>query len=497
MNYCGKCGSANGSKALFCRQCGTELNSQSALSFPSAPLNVEFASRPTLIDPQPEGRRPGADSIQLIAVDLTSTPPASSQGTQEQSGPLEMIVPVEPLAPPQPPPPQPSQSAIVVVQPEMTPPPARRVSTAMGATGIDPRSGPVQGLLQFPVNGPSAVLAQASGLNPKPAYGWKLITGLIVVSLLLCSVLYLAMRDHLLKASSGSANEERDLIPVEEQSSKFIQIGEQLREGGQYESAMDNFQRALVLTPNNPKLHFLIAQTYLSIGLADEALKAYKSLLRIAPEHLEARLQAAQLYRMRGNWAAAYQEFQRIIALDQSSVQAALALEAIEVHQKEQTELQVTTKRVVNKRKALPKTTVLPSGNLAPAQVSLMPRRIGAESSINPPDGLNLLRSEESPDPRLVAETRKKLGLRYLYIKEYRAALKEFLPIVQVTPDDKDDLYYFIGSAYFGLGDQAQAYYYYRRVNGGQYLAVAQNQAKKTEKAMREELKRRMNMLKN
>src|SRR5262245_24090361 len=462
MNYCGKCGSANGSKALFCRQCGTELNSQAVLSCPPAARNVEFASRPTRLDPEPEGRRPGGDSIQPVAVDLTSTTPASSQSTQEMSGPLEMIVPVEPLTPPQPPPPQPqpSQSAIVVVKPEMTPPPARRVSTAMGATGIDPRSGPVQGVLQFPVNGPSAVLAQASGLNPKPAYGWKLITGLIVVSLLLCSVLYLAMRDHILKASSSSANEERDLIPVEEQSSKFIQIGERLREGGQYESAMDNFQRALVLTPNNPKLHFLIAQTYLSIGLADEALKAYKSLLRIAPEHLEARLQAAQLYRMRGNWAAAYQEFQRIIAIDQSSVQAALSLEAIEVHQKEQTELQVTTKRVVNKRKALPKTTVLPSGNLAPAQVSLMPRRIGAESSITPPDRLNLLRSEESPDPRLVAETRKKLGLRYLYIKEYRAALNEFLPIVLMTPDDKD-LYYFIGSAYFGLGDQAQAYDYY------------------------------------
>jgi len=491
MNYCGKCGSANGSKALFCRQCGTELSSQFALSFPSAPLDVEFAAKSKLIDPQPEASRPGSDSTQPAAVDQSS-PSGSSQSMQDLSEPVEMIVPVEPRTPP----PPPAPVAIVAIQPEMIVHQVRRVTTPMGSSGIDPRSGPLPGVIQLPINGPSVVLAQASGLNPKPTYGWKLVTGLIIVSLLLCSILYFAMRDHILTASSSSGNEERDLVPVEEQSSQYIQIGERLREGGQYESALDNFQRALVLTPNNPKPYYLIAQTYLSIGLADEALKAYKSLLRIAPEHLEARLQAAQLYRMRGNWNAAYQEFQRIIALDQSSVQAALALEAIEVHQKEQSEPPVTRKRVAHKRTVVPKTTVLPSGNLAPAQVSLLPRKLVAESSINPPDGLNQNRSEESPDPRLVAETRKKLGLRYLYIKEYRAAINEFLPLLRMTPEDKD-LYYFIGSAYFGLGDQAQAYEYYRRVDGGQYLTVAQNQAKKTEKAAREELKRRMNKLKN
>jgi tetratricopeptide (TPR) repeat protein len=219
-------------------------------------------------------------------------------------------------------------------------------------------------------------------------------------------------------------------------------------------------------------------------------------LLRIAPEHLEARLQAAQIYRMRGNWNAAYQEFQRIIALDQNSVQAAVALEEIEFHQKE-TEPEVSPKqRVVSKKTVLPKTPVLPSGNLAPAPVSLLPRKLVAESSISPPAGLTPNGSDEGPDPRLVAETRKKLGLRYLYIKEYRAAINEFLPILKMVPDDKD-LYYFIGSAYFGLGDQARAYEYYRLVDRGQYLAVAQNQARKTEKAAREELKRRLNRLKN
>jgi tetratricopeptide (TPR) repeat protein len=493
MNYCGKCGTANGSKAYFCRQCGAELNNQSKLVFPSAPLDVEFAAKSNMLEPQNEASRSVSDPSAPTLIDPENLPPISSHN-DENSGPLEMIVPLQPQMPP---PPPPAPQVMLAIQPEMPQHAPRRMTTPMVPTGIDPRSGPSPGVIQFPVNGPSVVLAQASGLNPKPTFGWKLITGLIIIALLLCSTLYLAMRDHILTASSGSANEERDLVPVEVQSSQFIQVGERLREGGQYESALDNFQRALVLTPNNPKPHFLIAQTYSSIGLTDEALKHYKSLLRIAPEHLEARLQTAQLFNMKGNWNAAYQEFQRIIALDQNSVQAALALEAIETHQREQAEQTVVPKPAANKRKVVPKMPVLPSGKLATAQVSsLLPRKPVAEGSLTPPDRLNQNKSEESPDPRVVAETRKNIGLRYFAIGEFRAAINEFLPLVLITPEDKD-LYYFIGSAYFGLGEPARAHEYYRLVNSGQYVAVAQSQAKKTEKAARDELKRRMNMLKN
>src|SRR5262249_35223933 len=45
MNYCGRCGSAKGTTARFCRQCGAELGSQAAISSSSTPLNVEFSTR--------------------------------------------------------------------------------------------------------------------------------------------------------------------------------------------------------------------------------------------------------------------------------------------------------------------------------------------------------------------------------------------------------------------------------------------------------------------
>ena len=115
---------------------------------------------------------------------------------------------------------------------------------------------------------------------------------------------------------------------------------------------------------------------------------------------------------------------------------------------------------------------------------------------MKPPANINGDKSEDKPDPQAMADTRKKLGLRYLNIKEYRAAINEFLAALRLSPEDKD-IYYFLGSAYYGLGQYANAHNYYKRVDKGQYMQVAQSGAQKTEKAARDEDKRRSQMLKN
>src|SRR5215470_12002267 len=46
MNYCGRCGSANGATARFCRQCGADLSSQAAASSSAPPFNIEFTGKP-------------------------------------------------------------------------------------------------------------------------------------------------------------------------------------------------------------------------------------------------------------------------------------------------------------------------------------------------------------------------------------------------------------------------------------------------------------------
>lgn len=348
---------------------------------------------------------------------------------------------------------------------------------------------------QLPPNGPSSVLAQASGLSPKPGFGSKFGFGLITLAFLLAIGTYFAFRDRLL-IQSRPADPERNLMRVEDQSAQWVRLGERDREQGNYDIALENFQRALTLTPNNANVHFLVAQTYFNAKQIDEALKAYKALLRIAPEHLEARLQVAQIYQSRGNWNSAYQEYQRIIALDQNSGQAAVALEAIEAHEQGHSEpivpapVATPRPRVVAK-----KSTVLPSVPAAQAQVSLLPQKLVTTPAI-PPVIPNNTKPEENPDPRTLADSRKKFGLRYLNVREYRAAINEFLAALRLTPDDKD-IYYFLGSAYSGLGQFALAHDYYKRVDKGQYVQVAQSNAQRTEKAAREENKRRLDMMKN
>ena len=112
-----------------------------------------------------------------------------------------------------------------------------------------------------------------------------------------------------------------------------------------------------------------------------------------------------------------------------------------------------------------------------------------SELRVDPP-ALSGAGVEEKPDPRGMAEVHKRLGVRYLNIREFRAAINEFLQAMNLTPEDKD-LCYFIGSSYHGLGLQAEAYDYYRRVDTGPYVGPAESGAKQTRKAAREANKRR------
>ncbi|MGE0128847.1 MAG: tetratricopeptide repeat protein [Blastocatellales bacterium] len=352
---------------------------------------------------------------------------------------------------------------------------------------------------QLPLNGPSTVLAQASGFKPQSSFGSKVRMVLIALAILLGAGAYFMFRDKLLP-QAYTADSNRNLVSSEDQSAQFVRLGQQERDQGRHGAAMENFQHALELAPNNPNVRLLIAQTYLDAGQMDEAMRGYQQLLRIAPEHLDARLQLAGIYHARGNWIAAHKEYRNIIELNQNSPQAAAALEAIEKQQaEEQAETQTVQaslalsrgnrQRLRGNRLQGPNAPSLP-GTAAGAQVPLLSQRITTAPGINPPAALNGARPEERPDPRTMADNHKKLGVRYLNVREFRAAINEFLQALNLTPDDKD-LYYFIGSSHHGLGQYAEAYNYYRRVDTGLYVGPAQSGAKQTEKAARDASKRR------
>ncbi len=337
-------------------------------------------------------------------------------------------------------------------------------------------------------SGPSTVLMQASGFKPKSSIGPKVILGIIALAVLLAAPTYLMFRDRLL-GQAQPKDGDLNLISPEDQSGRLVKEGSSERAQGRYAAAIEHFHRALELAPNNLEIRFLLAQTYVLAGRIDDAARSCRELLRIAPEHLDARLQLAEIYRAKGNWIAAYREYRNIIELNQSSSQAADALAAIESQQAVAQMEERARDAMSRRRRSRPPITSLPVADLRD-QVPLVTPGISEARSVNPPAALSGAVVEEKPDPRGLAEGHKRLGVRYLNIREYRAAINEFLRGLNLTPEDKD-LYYFIGSSYHGLGLQAEAYDYYRRVDSGPYVGPAESGAKQTRKAARDASKRR------
>jgi tetratricopeptide (TPR) repeat protein len=337
-------------------------------------------------------------------------------------------------------------------------------------------------------SGPSTVLMQASGFKPRSSKGPKVILGIIALAVLLAAPIYLVFRDRLLGQAQPSAG-DLNLISAEDQSARLVKDAASERAQGRYDAAIEHFHRALDLAPNNVEIRFLLSQTYVVAGRIEDAAKSLREILRIAPEHLDARLQLAEIYRAKGNWSAAYREYRNIIELNQSSPQAADALAAIE-SQQAVAQMEERAKDAMARRRR--SRVLIPSLPVAVLrdQVPLAPQGISEVRGVNPPAALSGAGVEEKPDPRGMAEVHKRLGVRFLNIREFRAAINEFLQALNLTPEDKD-LYYFIGSSYHGLNLQAEAYDYYRRVDTGPYVGPAESGAKQTRKAARDANKRR------
>src|SRR5262245_44859672 len=86
MNYCGRCGSANGATARFCRQCGADLSSQAAASSSAPPFNVEFSDKPVTNDleretsPAPAEPEPPRGTGPVEGGPSDQTPDAGARG---------------------------------------------------------------------------------------------------------------------------------------------------------------------------------------------------------------------------------------------------------------------------------------------------------------------------------------------------------------------------------------------------------------------------------
>lgn len=570
MTYCGKCGSANGAAASYCRSCGVELSNQDALPATSTPPGLELMAGPTPPSEKSPRRNNAApqnlkesDAAQNLNQDATkpaltrnkNTPPpppapplpnaaakadppalqdqkVSSQSLRSLRASMTLPLdnaqekqerwnqinaesvkrpsPDKTATPPQPPKQiitegssaalsvpaiktiateaaLPATSAKPAPASGAAPPLPRRAASQLtlssSARNAGSPSSPGPALSQ----GPASVLVQASGLKTQSNLNSRLLLALIALISVLVLGTYLLVGDRLV-APGRSPEIGRNLVRAQDQSAELISAGGRHLERGDLFAAIDSFRGALELNPSNEQALFKLAQTQASVGQINEALKNFQALLRLNPDHLAARLQVAENLRAQRNWSAAHAEYQRIIAYDQNNPQATAALEAIEKKMSnkpvESDVVEVSLPRTVMARALLP-----PPVYDAQARLPLEPQRMASAGSIKPP-AVERGPEEKPAAPRGLADPHKQLGMRYFNIREYRAAINQFLAALRTAPGD-NDLYYLLGSSYHGLGQLALAYDYYRRVDGGPYRDVAAAGARQTEKAAREEFKRR------
>lgn len=106
-----------------------------------------------------------------------------------------------------------------------------------------------------------------------------------------------------------------------------------LRDAGQLNDAIASYRAALALHGVN---RVIDADTLLNLGNAlaahgepDAAANCYRTLLRHAPQHLEAQMNLGQVLRALGDVAGARAAYQAVVALDAGSVTAHLGLGAL------------------------------------------------------------------------------------------------------------------------------------------------------------------------
>lgn len=543
--YCGSCGAANGAAAKFCRQCGTDLSNQTAkrannqtpgVASPtrSATKTKAAAVKPQLriVTPPAAGEAPTAQPVPMNSSQpqrhQPNTPPPNSSETLRQMREARRIE-------------QQQEEDARQIKQAVTGSLSQRLAQAAGnksGSKIDApapatasaempqarvmrstgnlstnaariKNAPSQrpsGVLAEPANNSgkfpvsaSTAMAEASGLQQHPRSGLFLrLTAGVLGVLLLGSGVY--FYQHQRAGASSAEAGKRNLLSSEEESVKLIHVAEAAREKGATEEAALTLNKAIELNPQQPAPRQLLAETYETAGRHEEALKAYDGLLKVAPEHLAARLKVADIQRAKGNVLEARQQYQRILNFNLHSPEASRALEAIEEIDNALAQANAAStpfpsrpRRVAASKRMGP---TLPPNLTDNGQVALIPQNPFATPSSVGLMNWSPVRPLEMPDPRTAAAYHKTQGTRYFNVREYGAAVSELQQALRLTPGDKD-LYYFLGGAYKGLGQNMKAHEYYKKCDSGPYADTAQNGARQTEKAARKEFERQQKELLN
>jgi DNA-directed RNA polymerase subunit alpha len=108
------------------------------------------------------------------------------------------------------------------------------------------------------------------------------------------------------------------------------QLGKLLDTQGQYDAAVENYEKAVKLDSGHTKSLFQLAYSFDLRGDEETALQYYKTLIKIAPAHVNALLNLAVLYEDRGDYDNAYACVESVLKSHPNHTKANLFMKDIE-----------------------------------------------------------------------------------------------------------------------------------------------------------------------
>jgi type IV pilus assembly protein PilF len=101
---------------------------------------------------------------------------------------------------------------------------------------------------------------------------------------------------------------------LQERAGNHIQVGTAYLGSVQYTSALKEFLAAEKLTPDDPKIHYLLGISYYGKGMSDMAIDEFRRALALKPDDTEVHNYLGAIYMEKGRWDDAIASFNRSLA---------------------------------------------------------------------------------------------------------------------------------------------------------------------------------------
>jgi len=136
-----------------------------------------------------------------------------------------------------------------------------------------------------------------------------------MVSLLSLGMFFLGGRKATAKEAEPVAAQQPVKVDSLQEAMKHYSWGKGHERNEVYEDAVEQYRKALLYDPNNPKMYYALGSVYYKMKHTQEAKASYLAATRADSTHLNAHYMLAKIYHAEANYDSALAEYEKTVAL--------------------------------------------------------------------------------------------------------------------------------------------------------------------------------------